>query len=265
MEVRMNGSNELAAGVDGLIEEGEAFRRVRARAASAVRLSSARSTRVFHTGMAVAFLVTTFAGFAPTYFLRGLSNRVPLSPLLHVHGLVFTAWLLLLLVQTALVAGHQVAWHRRLGIAGALLAAAMIPLGVMVAIAGARRGFATGATESLVFLIFPLGQMLLFAACVGAAMRARRKPEIHRRLFMLATILVVTPAISRLPFVPNPMVAIVLSELFVIAGMVHDWKSRGRVHPVYIWGGFVMLVSGPVRFALGHTDAWQAFARFLVR
>ncbi len=260
----MNGSNELAVGVGGLIEEGEAFRRVRAGAAAAAR-STARTTRVFHTGMAVAFIVTTFAGFAPTYFLRGLSNRAPLSPLLHIHGVVFTTWLVLFLVQTALVAGHRVAWHRRLGIAGGFVAAAMVPLGVMVAIAGARRGLATGAAESLVFLIFPLGQMVMFAICVGGAMRTRRQPEIHRRLFLLATILVVTPAISRLPFVPNPMVSILLSELFVIAGMVHDWKSRGRVHPVYIWGGLAMLVSGPLRFVLGHTDAWQVFARFLVQ
>lgn len=261
----MNGSNEWAARVDGLIEEGEAFRRVHTGAASVARLSTARSPRVFHTGMAVAFLVTTFAGFAPTYFLRGLSHRTPLGPLLHVHGLVFTAWLILLLVQTALVARHRVAWHRRLGIAGALIATAMVPLGVMAAIAGARRGFAAGSADSLTFLIFPVGQMIMFAACVVGAMTMRRKPEIHRRLIMLATVLVVTPAISRLPLVPNPMVAILLSALFVVAGIVHDWKSRGRVHPVYIWGGLVMLASGPVRFALGHTDAWQSVARFLIQ
>jgi hypothetical protein len=60
------------------------------------------------------------------------------------------------------------------------------------------------------------------------------------------------------------MIALVLSALFVVAGMIHDWKSRGRVHPIYVWGGLVILVSGPVRFALGQTSAWQSFARFLV-
>jgi hypothetical protein len=260
----MNGSNEVALRVDGLIEEGEAFQRVRAGSAPAVRSVVVRNTRVFHTGMAVAFLVTTFAGFAPSYFLRGLSDRPPLSPLLHVHGMVFTSWLLLLFTQSALVAQHRVTWHRRLGIAGTILAAGMVPLGAMVSIEGARRGTAAGGLDSLVFLIFPLGQIVMFGALMGAAIWKRRQPEIHRRLVLLSTAVVITPAISRLPFVPNPMVSLALSALFVVAGMVHDWKSRGRVHPIYIWGALFILLSGPARFALGHTGAWQSFARFLV-
>jgi hypothetical protein len=187
-----------------------------------------------------------------------------LDPLLHVHGLVFTSWLLLLLTQASLVARHRVDWHRRLGIAGAVLAAVMVPLGIMTGIEGARQGIATGGPESLAFLIFPLGQMILFAAFMGAAVWKRRQPESHRRLILLSAAVVVTPAISRIPFVPNPMIALVLSALFVVAGMIHDWKSRGRVHPIYVWGGLVILVSGPVRFALGQTSAWQSFARFLV-
>jgi hypothetical protein len=250
--MNVNMSRELVSGVDGLIEEGEAFRRV------------VRGARVFHTGMAIALLVTVVAGFAPTYFLRGLSDRPPLSPLFHVHGLVFTSWLLLLLTQTALVARHRVDWHRRLGIGGAVLAAVMVPLGIMAGIAGARHGTATGGLEPLVFLIFPVGQIVMFAGFMGAAVWKRRQPEIHKRLVLLSTVVVVTPAISRLPFVPNPMISLLLSALFVVAGMVHDWRSRGRVHPIYIWGVVVIVLSGPVRFALGHTAAWQSFARFLV-
>ena len=195
--------------------------------------------------------MAAFAGFAPSYFLRGLSGRPPLSPLLHVHGLVFTSWLLLLLTQSALIARHRVNWHRRLGIGGAVLAAAMVPLGMMTGIVGARNGFTEGKPEALVFLIFPVGQTLMFGALMGAAIWKRRQPEIHRRLILLSTAVVITPAISRLPFVPNPMISLVLSALFVLAGMVHDWKMRGRVHPIYVWGGLAILLSGPVRFALG--------------
>ena len=73
-----------------------------------------------------------------------------------------------------------------------------------------------------------------------------------------------TPAIARLPFVGrNPVLALVLSLVFVVAAMVHDWTSRRRVHPLYLWGGLVILLSGPVRSGIGHTAAWQAFAHFL--
>ena len=82
-------------GVKGLIEEGEAFRTASEAVTPANPAPVRRSARVFHTAMAVAFLLTAFAGFAPTYFLRGLSTRPPLSPLLHVHGMAFTSWLVL--------------------------------------------------------------------------------------------------------------------------------------------------------------------------
>jgi hypothetical protein len=256
---------DTAYGVKGLIEPGEAFRTVSEGAAPAAPTPARRRARVFHTTMAVAFLVTAFAGFAPTYFLRGLSHRPPLSPLLHVHGLAFTSWLVLLLVQTSLVARHRVDWHRRLGIAGAALATVMVPLGVAASIAGARHGLAVKGPEALTFLIFPLGQITMFAAFVGAAMWKRKTPEIHRRLILLSTAVLITPAISRLPFGGNPVVSLLLTALFVVAAMIHDWKARGRVHSLYVWGVLVILLSGPVRFALGHTDAWQSVARWLVR
>ncbi|MEO7412772.1 MAG: hypothetical protein ABIZ81_05395 [Opitutaceae bacterium] len=215
--------------------------------------------------MAVAFLLTAVAGFGPTYFLKGLYPTPPLSPLLHVHGGVFTAWLLLLIVQSGLVAAHRVDLHQRLGIAGALLAVSMVPLGIMTAIEAARRGAATPGLTPLVFMVFPVGAVVMFAGFIGAALWKRRQPELHRRLILLGTISIMTPAIARLPFAgKNPVFALALSLLFVIAAMIHDWKTRGRIHPLYIWGGLFVLLSGPVRSAIGHTEAWLSIARFLV-
>jgi hypothetical protein len=228
-------------------------------------LSPVRRDRAFHTVLAVAFLATTLAGFAPTYFLKQVYHTPALSPLLHVHGVVFTCWLLLLVIQSGLVASHRVDVHKRLGIAGALLAAAMIPLGVLVAIEAARRGAATPGLTPLTFMVFPIGAVVMFAGFIGAALWKRRKPEIHRRLMVLGTVSILTPAIARLPFAGhNPVFALLLSLLFVVAAMIHDWKTRRRVHPLYIWGGLIILLSGPGRSAIGQTAAWQAFAQMLV-
>jgi hypothetical protein len=228
-------------------------------------VSSARRDRFFHSGLAVAFLVTTVAGFGPTYFYKPLQSSPPLTPLLHIHGLVFTTWLLLLLTQSALVARRRVDLHKRLGIAGAVLAAAMIPLGIMVAVEAARRGAATPGLTPLVFMVFPVGAVAMFAGFIGAALWNRRRPEIHRRLIVLGTVSILTPAIARLPFAGhNPVFALMLSLLFVVAGMIHDWRTQRRVHHIYIWGGLIVLLSGPGRAAIGNTAAWQSFARFLV-
>ena len=232
---------------------------------SSAPLSPSRHDRIFHTGIAVVFLITAVAGFAPTYFLKPFYPAPALTPLVHAHGLLFTAWLLLLLTQSALVAASRVDLHRRLGIAGAVLAAVMVPVGIMTAVASARRGFATPGLQPLVFLIFPFGSIVMFAGFIGAALWKRRQREIHRRLILLGTVSIMPPAIARLPIVGlQPRLALLLSLLFVLAAMIHDWKSRGRVHPLYIWGGLIILLSGPVRSGIGQTAAWQSFARFLV-
>jgi hypothetical protein len=189
-----------------------------------------------------------------------------LTPLLHVHGLVFTAWLLLLVAQSALVAAHRVDLHKRFGIAGAVLAAAMIPLGTLTAIEGARRGVATPGLQPLVFMVFPIGAMVMFAGFISAAIWKRRKPETHRALILLGTVSIMTPAIARLPIAGrNPVLALGLSLLFIIAALVHDWIVRRRVNPHYIWGGVIIFLSGPLRSAIGNSEAWRTVAEFLVK
>lgn len=224
--------------------------------------NSPRGDRVFHTSMAVAFLITAVAGFGPTYFFKPVYPSPALPPLLHVHGLVFTAWLVLLIVQSGLIRANRVDLHKRLGIFGALLAALMVVLGFSVAVEGARRGAHADGMVPLAFMIFPFGRTLLFAGFVGAGIWKRRQPELHRRLILLGTICLLTPAISRM-VEKRSVLALFLTLIFVVVAMIHDWQSRRRVHAVYIWGGAIILISGPLRAALGNTGAWQSFARFL--
>src|SRR5690242_9724338 len=123
----------------------------------AAPLKSARHRRTFYTGLAAAFLITGLVGFGPTYFLKPLRSSPPLTPLLHVHAAVFTSWLVLLFAQTALVSSSRIDLHKRLGIVGALLAALMVPLGIMTAIEAARRGVSNGEMGPLAFMVFPIG------------------------------------------------------------------------------------------------------------
>jgi hypothetical protein len=222
-----------------------------------------RQDRIFHTAMAGAFLLTAVIGFGPTYFFKPVHVSPPLSPLLHVHGLVFSAWLVLLIVQSGLVRANRVALHKRLGIFGALLAGLMTVLGLYVAVEGARRGAHADGMVPLAFMIFPFGQTLLFAGFVGLGLWKRRQPELHRRFILLGTICLLTPAISRI-VEKRSLLAMFLTLIFVAVAMLHDWTTRRRVHPIYIWGGAIILISGPLRAALGNSVAWQSFARFLV-
>ncbi len=229
--------------------------------------------RLFYGGMAVALGLTVLAGFAPTYYLRfihGGPNATlsggPFTRLVHLHGALFTAWMLLFIVQTALVASRRVAVHRRLGIAGAVLAAGMVVAGASVAVATAARGSAPPGMTPVAFLIIPLFDMILFATFVTIALLKRRDKEAHKRLMLLAYVSIVTAAVARLPgMLPlGPPAFFGLSFLFVIAAGIYDFATRGRVHRVYLWGGALIAASVPLRLAISSTAGWRALAEMLI-
>lgn len=79
------------------------------------RQNKSRADRYFFGAMAVLILGTVFLGFAKTYFLAGIFRAPRASRMLHVHGAVFSCWILLLIAQTSLVAACPVDLQRRLG------------------------------------------------------------------------------------------------------------------------------------------------------
>jgi hypothetical protein len=229
--------------------------------------------RVFYSTIAILMALTVFAGFARTYYLRtyfgapvSITGAVTLTPLAQLHAAVFTAWVLLFVVQTALVAARRVAVHRRLGMAGAVLASAMVVIGATTAIAAAARGSAPPGIDPLVFLVIPLTDVVLFAGFVTAAIRLRRNREAHKRLMLVAYVSIIVAAVARMPGVISltPLAFFGFSFVFVLAGMAYDRVSRGRIHPAYLWGGGVFLASVPLRLAISATPAWRSFAEFLI-
>ena len=243
------------------------------RAAAAPRHAIGRYDRVFYGGVAIAAAAMTLVGFAPTYYLRffdgGPSATIsggPFSTLVHIHGALFTAWVLLFIVQTALISSRRVAVHRKLGVFGGVLAAAMIIVGVSAAILMGRRGAAPPGIDPLSFMAIPLGDMLMFAGFIAAALARRRDKESHKRLMLLAYASILAAPAARLPGVLplGPLAFYAIGFLIVIAGVIYDVVSRGTVHRVYLWGGALLVLSVPARLALSGTAAWKAFAQSLI-
>ena len=241
---------------------------VEKRVAAEAARGGRRRERLFYTGMAVAVVLTVFAGFARTYYLRPYFGTPALTPLLHLHGVVFTSWLVLLLAQTTLVAANRTDIHRRLGMAGALLAALMVVVGSATAVIRAKEGAApAGAPSPLAFLTIPLGDMLVFAILVGAGFYFRRRGDVHKRLMLLATIAILPAATARLPFAfiqqAGPLAFFGLADLFIVACLVYDLVARRRLHRATVWGGLLIVVSHPLRLLVGGTRAWLSFAEWL--
>jgi hypothetical protein len=227
-----------------------------------------RRDRLFFSGMAVAAALVIFAGFAPTYYLKDVFGAPALSPLLHLHGLIFSSWIVLFVVQTRLIAGRRTPLHRRLGVVGGLLAVAMLVVGTMAAIASARRGFTPpGGPPPLTFLIIPLGDLVVFSVLVGAALYFRRQSQTHKRLMLLSTLALLTPAIARLPGIAaaGPPAFWGLTDLFIVACFAYDRVTSGRIHPAFKGGGLFVLAMQPLRLIVGGTGLWLAFAQWLTR
>jgi hypothetical protein len=220
----------------------------------------------FFTVMAVAAALTVFIGFAPSYFLKGVFDGPPLSFLLHLHGAVFTGWILLFILQVRLVAAGRLRLHQKMGIGGALLAFSMLVVGMAAAIDSASRGFTPpGGPPPLVFLVIPVGDLVQFGALVGTGLALRRRPSAHKRLMLLATLGLLTPAIARFPIIRElgPLAFFGLTDLFIIACLIYDRVAFGRIHPAFFWGGLAMILSQPLRMVIGGTEAWLAFARWV--
>jgi hypothetical protein len=231
------------------------------------RLTSKQRERLFYSGMAVAVLVTVFAGFAPSYYLKPYFGGPPLMPLLHMHGLIFSSWIILFVTQTGLVAANRTRVHRRLGIAGAFIAVLMMIVGSVTAIIRAKQGAAPPGIPPLAFLTVPLFDMVVFPSLAGAGFYFRRQVDVHKRLMLLATIAILPAAIARLPFAfiqqTGPLAFFGLADLFLVPCIVYDITSRGRVHRATMLGGLLIVASQPLRLMIAGTQAWLSFAGWL--
>jgi hypothetical protein len=234
------------------------------------RGQSKRRERLFYTGMALALVITVFAGFARTFYLRPYFDARPLIPLLVLHGTVFTSWLALLVIQTTLVAANRTRIHRRLGIAGMALAIIMILIGTITAIIRAKViEVPPNAPPALAFLTIPLGDMLVFALLVGSAFYFRHRADVHKRLILLATIGILPAAVARLPFAfiqqGGPLAFFGLADLFIVPCLIYDLVTRGRPHRATVLGGALIVISQPLRLLIGNTHTWLAFAAWLTQ
>ena len=243
----------------------------------------ARTGRYIYVWMATACAIVAFGGFAGTYWLQLPAGTFIGHPIVHVHALVFSAWLVLLLSQTWLAANGRLQHHRAWGVAGVSLATAMIFVGLAAMLDSLKFELAEGyGLKAREFMVLPFSALVLFAALFAAAVVNVKRPEWHKRLMLVATVGIIQAAMARVFFLlatgggpgmrpgvlPPPPVSVaampaLLLELIIVAGMVRDWRALGRVHPAWIIGAVVITSLEVVRASISASPAWLGFASFL--
>jgi len=232
------------------------------------RRVSRRAERTFYIGMSIAIIAMTFAGFAKTYFLASYFNA-PVIPLTtRLHGAAFTAWVLLLLAQTLLVAAHRTDIHRKLGWVGAALAVFMVGIAIRTAIMSVHAAVVCcDAQAARGFLIVPVSDVIVFSLLVGYAVAYRKEPATHKRLMLLATLAILDAATGRWPLriiQAWPYAYMVILDVIILAVVAYDTLARRQLARAYAWGVPLVIGAHVVRELIRATPVWKSFARMIV-
>jgi hypothetical protein len=241
----------------------------------------ARTERVHRTRFflwtSIVLGIVVLWGFGPTYFLRPWITTRDLSLPIHVHAVVFIGWIVLFIVQAALVSSDRTRVHRRVGTVGLLLAAGVVLIGVVIPIVATQARVQawrslpdTAATFSFI-ASSNASSPILFGVFAAGGFAWRRRPEIHKRLMLLASIAIINAAVARTlddfgwPIVLGPFGFIAptgpfmrMSALtsagflnmwvfpFIGALVLYDIRTTRRVHPVTAIGGILIILFEPL-------------------
>jgi hypothetical protein len=229
--------------------------------------------RVYFGGMTLLMIGTILLGFRATYFPLGPKPEATHSPVIEVHGAVYTVFLVLLFVQVALIAARRVKWHMALGLWVYGLSPLMVPLGIVVAADQMRRELASGAesipgVDTLTFSTISVFGITVFGLLMGWSYVVRRKPDAHKRLALYAVISMMNAGIDRWPWQAwgvNEMWATWVFIGYALLPVVYDLVSLWRVHWVAMVAVPLIVVVDRFKFVVGHTAAWYEVARAMVK
>lgn len=200
--------------------------------------SAFRPSFYFWMTLLMAFFV--FSGFGMTYWYPLATGEFPPAPpVVHLHGLTYFSWIVLLVVQSALVNTRNVALHRSLGMFGIALATLVIVMGSLITILGASNVTNPIGNHGILLGVFAVTG---FGVLFTLALRHTRQPDIHRRLILFAMLPILPPGIHRLYMVPFGMTTFPVVPMYMtldamaIAIIVHEWRTSGAINK-YTWIG----------------------------
>ena len=227
--------------------------------------------------MAYACAAVGVIGFVPTFWLPLLTGRLTVPPILYLHAGVFYSWLALFVAQSRLVATRQISRHRTVGVAGVSLVTAMCFVGTLAAVSSMRAAEAAGfVVEARAFSIVPLTGIAFFAVLFAIALLNVSRPDVHKRLLLVATVSLLNAAVGRLFILalgmPSPATAVepppvfvtvlpgLIADALLIPALLYDRRHLGHVHRTYWLAGAALIASQVLRVPLAATAVWQSVA-----
>ena len=221
----------------------------------------------FYLVMASIMSALILAGFSLNLAMGRSSFDVPAA--YHIHAIVFMGWIGIFLAQHVTMAVGNIPLHRAVGKLAYIWIPAMVMVGTIVMIVVTRRTGGPFFFNKSEFLFSNMAVLWCFGGLAWWALKRRRYTGWHRRLFLCSMAVLLGPGIGRL--LPMPLmipyawtITQIVTFLFPIAGMIHDKRRYGHVHPAYVWGlGIYVAVFG-ISMALAYSEFGYAVTQRVV-
>lgn len=238
-----------------------------ASAAPRVRLTFRPS---FYFGMTLIMAFFVFAGFGMSYWFPMASGSFPPAPpVVHLHGWVFSAWMILLVVQAALISGRNVMLHRSLGTFGIALATAVLLLGTLISVLGLSGGVRNPGPDFFDAMYLSFMAVTGFAILFTLAIRNVRRPEAHRRLILFSILPLLPPGVNRFYMIPFgldtiPVIPLYLTlDAMALAILVHEWHHQGRIGRYSMIGAGWLLMQQILHVPVVESEAFLSFCQYV--
>lgn len=236
--------------------------------------------RYFYLAAGVLMLVVAITGFRH-FYLEGKSYpgrpiTPPIRGLIIAHGVLMSAWIVLLIVQPFLVATRRVRAHMALGKVGAVMAVAIVVLGFLTAtksVQVAPPDMMFGPLTPKQFMSVPYTTVVLFAVFIGIGLWKRNRPAIHRPFMFLATLIAIGAAMDRIDFIRNLYIQTIFFRVWssyfstLLLGTLLWAIKCGITRSIDRWFGLGLLVFWivcGVMTQLAPTPVWDAIASLFV-
>ena len=228
-----------------------------------------RKSRYFLVASCIA-LAVTLAGFFKTFIIPSARGTFSAPAVIYIHGGLLFLWTAFLVTQSVIIQTRKVKLHRRLG----WLSLGLVP-GVVVSTIAAgvyvmKRDLALGGGQTAISsLVGTFTSPIIFAVLVAVAIGYRRRPEVHKRLMLLAMVAIIWPAFFRFrhyfPPIARPelVFGLVLPQSMILLAMLWEKLTMGRVHAVYLTVGLALIAENFAEYYLFDSSGWRVLANWL--
>lgn len=232
-----------------------------------------RAEHQFFTGYMLAVVLVIFAGFAPSFYLRGIAAPAALLAPLRwdtiIHGVLASLFMIAFPLQAWLAASNRMKAHIAIGKWAFALGAVLVPLGYVTGSFAyhAVRPVPIPRDMIVSFVALPLFASLSLALTLWVCWRWRYDGAAHNRLMVTLACQMADPAIFRLPIVPMDPAGLLIIQTIMLATLVPLWiwdlVTIGRIHRGTLWGSAIFAGEVVLRTVVMPTAGWAALVHAL--